>query len=358
MCRSQSPGCSDQGLTGADRALPTSHTHTPDLPTLGKHSAEPQQTTIRSAGPPPALHLLGAAGREENLGPENSSGAEKGAASPTLQPLLFCPSRRQPTGDTCRPPPPARPLSHVSVLCPAPAVVGVPSPLSPPQSQYHVCNACLAPAAAIRWWIRDIQADGRLTRPEGRGPPMRLECVMVVPRILGFHARQPSGRKGSWGFCCSSVMSCLENPELEPEERHKHCAAPPCLGLPTRPAVCVCPIAGSSSGSSGGSSVRARHDWNCGGRLPRQSMASDLANLDNRSPLSFSHLVERCDWRAFSRRACLGHAPIGTFVPCLSFALAFGHVRIPALLLLLSTNILDILLIIAENSHHSFPYPQ
>lgn len=95
-----------------------------------------------------------------------------------------------------------------------------------------------------------------------------------------------------------------------------------------------------------------------GGRPPRQSMASDLANLDNRSPLSFSHLVERCDWRAFPRRACLGHAPIGTFVPCLSFALAFGHVRIPALLLLLSTNILDILLIIAETSHHSFPYPQ
>lgn len=358
MCRSQSPGCSDQGLTGADRALPTSHTHTPDLPTLGKHSAEPQQTTIRSAGPPPALHLLGAAGREENLGPENSSRAEKGAASPTLQPLLFCPSRRQPTGDTCRPPPPARPLSHVSVLCPAPAVVGV--PLSPlPPSKPVPCMQCMS-RASRRHSLVDPRHTGRWQTHKARGmwPPMRLECVMVVPRILGFHARQPSGRKGSWGFCCSSVMSCLENPELEPEERHKHCAAPPCLGLPTRPAVCVCPIAGSSSGRSGGSSVRARHDWNWGGRPPRQSMASDLANLDNRSPLSFSHLVERCDWRAFPRRACLGHAPIGTFVPCLSFALAFGHVRIPALLLLLSTNILDILLIIAETSHHSFPYPQ
>lgn len=257
-------------------------------------------------------------------------------------------------------PPAASRATAIARKRPVPGPCRRRSPLSPPPPSKPVpCMQCMS-RASRRHSLVDPRHTGRWQTHKARGtwPPMRLECVMVVPRILGFHARQPSGRKGSWGFCCSSVMSCLENPELEPEERHKHCAAPPCLGLPTRPAVCVCPIAGSSSGSSGGSSVRVRHDWNCGGRLPRQSMASDLANLDNRSPLSFSHLVERCDWRAFSRRACLGHAPIGTFVPCLSFALAFGHVRIPALLLLLSTNILDILLIIAETSHHSFPYPQ
>lgn len=167
-------------------------------------------------------------------------------------------------------PPAASRATAIARKRPVPGPCRRRSPLSPlPPSRPVPCMQCMS-RASRRHSLVDPRHTGRWQTHKARGtwPPMRLECVMVVPRILGFHARQPSGRKGSWGFCCSSVMSCLENPELEPEERHKHCAAPPCLGLPTRPAVCVCPIAGSSSGSSGGSSVRARHDWNWGGQTP------------------------------------------------------------------------------------------
>jgi hypothetical protein len=226
-CRSQSLGCSDQGWVGADRALPRSHTHTPDLPTLGK-AQNPADNTKRR----PATRAAPARGRRKTqkqrinnpLPGQQRSTLSDPPASQVISALpLPTEAHRRHGPLACRPPPLARAthfLSHVSVLC-----CPLPGPCrrrSPSSSLPVPCmHACLAPAVAIRCLIRDRQMDIRAPSPglhterrdvadETYWTRLCYACSSAshVPRASS------SVRKGLWGSTLLPFMSsCLENPE-------------------------------------------------------------------------------------------------------------------------------------------------